>query len=260
MPRKPRVYAESKTYHVMMRGNERKTIFLDDEDQIRFLDTLHVKKKKGEFNLYAYCLMGNHVHLILSEGIDPLSLSMRRINTSFASYFNKKYKRVGHVFQDRFRSEPIESDSYLLAAIRYVHNNPVKAGITKSPWQYRWSSYQLYLTDHTSDLVDCKNVLDIFSTDTRQAIKAFCDYSIQDSDEELIDLHQNSIEDLEETGRDIIKKCLEHHAIALDTINRKEHTTLRNQLIKELKTVPGLSIRHIARLLDINRNVIQRIK
>jgi len=120
MPRSARVLSETGVYHVMLRGNERKDIFIDDEDKVRFLDMLYAKRERESYYLYSYCLMDNHVHLVLKEANDSISRIMRRITTSYAGYFNRKYKRSGHLFQDRYKSENVESDSYLLTVIRYI--------------------------------------------------------------------------------------------------------------------------------------------
>ena len=105
MPRQKRKISESKTYHVMVRGNERKKIFLDDEDHEKFFDIL-CKKITGENSiLFAFCLMDNHVHMIIDEGYGNISVIMQKINLCYACYFNKKYGRVGHLFQDRFKAK-----------------------------------------------------------------------------------------------------------------------------------------------------------
>lgn len=93
---------------------------------------LYIGKKKSKYEMYAWCLMNNHVHLLLKEGIEPISTTMKRIGVSFVWYYNGKYNTNGHLFQDRFKSEKVESDQYLLTVIRYIHQNPVKAGIVKS--------------------------------------------------------------------------------------------------------------------------------
>jgi len=131
MPRCARSLSETGVYHVMLRGNERKDIFMDDEDKARFLDVLYTKREHDSYYLYSYCLMDNHVHLVIKEGNDSISRIMRRITTSYAGYFNRKYKRAGHLFQDRYKSENVESDSYLLTVIRYLHQDTEKAGLAK---------------------------------------------------------------------------------------------------------------------------------
>lgn len=175
MARLPRIHSASAVYHIMLRGNEKHAIFLDDEDRIRFLDTLKIKKEENKFELYAYCLMDNHVHLLLNEKDSPIARIMKCINVSYAIYFNKKYNRVGHLFQDRFRSEAIDQDSYLLSAARYIHNNPVKAGIIESPEKYKWSSYISYCNGRNiSDLVDTHFLLEMYSKNPDRVVKEFC--------------------------------------------------------------------------------------
>ena len=128
----------------MLRGINRQQIFEDDEDYCRFLRTLAKYQEECGYNLYGYCLMPNHVHLVLREGKQPLEIIMRRIGASFVYWYNAKYVRTGHLFQDRFKSEPVESDAYLLTVIRYVHWNPVKAGLCSVPEAYPYSSYPRY--------------------------------------------------------------------------------------------------------------------
>ena len=123
MPRQRRKKGEYNTYHVIQRGNERKNIFLFDEDRERFIETLLRMKEKYNFLVYTYCLMDNHYHLIIYDNGNDISQLMKSINTSYAIYFNRVYKRCGHLFQDRFRSELIEDDNYLLEVSRYIHNN-----------------------------------------------------------------------------------------------------------------------------------------
>lgn len=140
MPRHAREKAESGVFHVMLRGIDRQVIFQDDEDCEKFLQSLAACQKTTPFTLYAYCLMGNHVHLLLREGDETLSQLIKRLGIRYVYWYNWKYKRTGHLFQDRFRSEPVEDDAYFLSALRYIYQNPVKAGICKQPEEYPWSS------------------------------------------------------------------------------------------------------------------------
>jgi putative transposase len=126
MSRNQRRLSKTGIYHVMLRGNEKKNVFIDDEDKIKIIEVIENKKREKNFYLYAYCVMDNHIHLVIKEGAESISGIIKRIFVSYAMYFNKKYKRVGHVFQDRFKSEVVESDSYLLGLIKYVHKNPEK--------------------------------------------------------------------------------------------------------------------------------------
>lgn len=160
MPRVSRQLSETGIYHVMLRGNERRKIFLSDEDRKRFIEILSEKSRENEFSVLAYCLMDNHVHLLIREGKNQIDRVMKRIGVSYVYYFNKKYKRTGHLFQDRFKSEPINDDRYLLAAVRYIHNNPVKALIVQEPDRYQWSSYNAYISkDNTGSGITDRDLI-----------------------------------------------------------------------------------------------------
>ncbi len=180
----------------MIRGNAKKDIFLDDEDKTRFIEILSEKNKERKFVIYAYCLTGNHVHLLINEGSDEIGTIMKRINISYVYYFNKKYVRTGHLFQDRFKSEGIENDAYLLAAVRYIHNNPVKAGIVKNIEEYKWSSYSIYTeTKKQNNSINNRFILEMFLNDIEKSTKLFIDYSkIQDDGHQLMELQEDNVE------------------------------------------------------------------
>lgn len=140
MSRGARMKSRSGIYHVMLRGANRQEIFHDDEDCIKFLDIIGKYKMKSGLEVYAWCLMNNHVHLLLKEGNEDISITMKRIGVSFVCHYNWKYKTTGHLFQDRFKSENVETNKYLFTVIRYIHQNPVKAGIVNRVDDWRWSS------------------------------------------------------------------------------------------------------------------------
>lgn len=154
MPRIARKIATSGIYHIMLRGINRQDIFTDDTDRNRFLQFLEnlqfdyddQGRIAGQnYTIYAYCLMSNHVHLLYRQGTEEVDQSMKRLEVSYAQYFNKKYGRTGHFFQDRFKSEPCEDFSYFLTLLRYIHQNPIKAGITHYAEEYPWSSWNEYI-------------------------------------------------------------------------------------------------------------------
>ena len=132
MSRQKRDRSSTGVYHIMLRGINRGDIFLEDDDKDVFLNILLQKKSKGEYTLHAYCLMDNHLHLLIQEKKDDIARIMKRIGITYVSYFNKKYQRIGPLFQDRYKSEKVENDGYLLTAMRYIHNNPVAAGLVKN--------------------------------------------------------------------------------------------------------------------------------
>lgn len=262
MPRRARIQSQSRVYHVMMRGNERKNIFLNDEDKAKFLDIIYEKKKVSRFNLYAYCLMDNHIHLIISENKDSLARIMKRVNTSYAYYFNKTYIRIGHLFQDRFRSEPIENDNYLLAAARYVHNNPVKANMVKNVEDYKWSSYKLYLeVSRRSNIIDKDMIFGIFSEDKEKAIEAFKEFTNKPNSDEFLEYKEDDIDRMnEEESKDFVANYLKANNIGINTLKTKDGLGFRVELIKELKQKSNVSVRNIAKLLGITRGRVQEVK
>lgn len=162
MARKLRVWWPGAGYHIMSRGNHRLEIFRDDEDRQVFLSMLTQVKEKHPFKLHAYCLMSNHVHFHLETiEADPGKI-MKLLNMKYAIFFNKKYRFVGQLMQGRFRAEVVEDDRYFLALNRYIHLNPVEAGIVLRPEDYRWSSYNAYVENISPFLVDTEKTLSYF--------------------------------------------------------------------------------------------------
>lgn len=263
MPRFKREISETGIYHVMTRGNGRNNIFIDKEDKEKYLRILHEKKEESNYILYAYCIMTNHSHLVIRELNKPLPDIMKRINISYALYFNKKYDRVGHVFQDRYLSEPIEDDSYLLTAVRYVHNNPIKANITNSLHEYPWSSYRDYIRGTDNNLVDTEFILSFFSDDINKRIKLFKEFSIKDNNDKLID-----IDDVEKElaikdhydAKIYIRNYLIDNGLKLEDLKKVEFVDKRNELILYLRQNSDLSIRKIAQILNIGRNMVANAK
>lgn len=135
MPRTAREKSKSGIYHVIIRGANRQEIFHDDQDCLRFLETLERYKSKTEIKIYGWCLMNNHIHLLIEEGKEELATTMKRIGVSFVWYYNWKYNTTGHLFQDRYRSEKVESNEYLITVNRYIHQNPVKARLVRKPYE-----------------------------------------------------------------------------------------------------------------------------
>ena len=213
--------------------------------------------------MYAYCLMDNHIHLLVNEGNDEIARIMKRINVSYAYYFNKKYQRVGHLFQDRFKSEAIEDDTYLLAAVRYLHNNPVKAGMVNYPGEYKWSSYNLYVNDADfRDIIEEQFILGMFSEDKQKAVKLFIDYSQQGHEDSFLEYQEKAKDDKaiqsEQNAIKFIADYLQEKNLGIDDLRFARNVQIRNDLIVELKGRTRLSVRQIAGVLGIGRNIVQR--
>lgn len=145
MPRTIRKKSHSNIYHVILRSVNRQQIFYDAEDYQRFLNLLVRFRTQCGYKLHAYCLMGNHIHLLMQTQDEDLSLIFRRIGASYVYWYNAKYNRTGHLFQDRYKSEPVDSERYYLTVLRYIIRNPVKAGICIRPEDYEYSSGKEYI-------------------------------------------------------------------------------------------------------------------
>jgi len=141
MARPLRIEFNGAVYHITSRGNEKKAIFNDNKDRLIFLKILYKVKKEFNWLCHAYCLMNNHYHLVIETPDGNLSRGMRQLNGIYTQKFNKKYDRVGHLFQGRYKAILIEKDSHLLEVCRYVVLNPVRAGLVRKPEQWQWSSY-----------------------------------------------------------------------------------------------------------------------
>lgn len=146
--RRARKISISGIYHTIMRGIDKQNIFYDDADRILFMSLLEKYLKKYHIDDFAYVLLDNHVHLLIKDNSQKLSSFMQSLYSQYALKFNKKYDRVGHLFQDRFFSEPVEDDEYLLTVFRYILKNPQLAGLGKIHF-YKWSSYSAYKSNKT---------------------------------------------------------------------------------------------------------------
>lgn len=242
MARAARTKSSSGVYHVMVRGINRQNIFQDDEDKCVFLDRLSCYKNECGVKLYAYCLMSNHVHLLLSESEKPLNEFMKKLGTSYSYRYNRKYDRVGHLFQDRYKSEPVDNDSYFLTVLRYIHQNPQKAGITP----FSWTSYEYY--ENSSGIIDSDFALSLFTA--RGELLSFLS---EETEEKCPDIEEDGRLTDEKAAKMIcsiakVKDCRQLQDVEVGK---------RNRIIKELKSA-RLSIRQIERLTGINRGIVAR--
>ena len=220
MARTARVRSESGYYHVILKGNGRQILFECDADRLEFLELLSDSFRESNITLLAWCLMDNHVHLLVEDAHEVLSSAMQKVATTYALQYNTRSGHIGHVFQQRFRSFPIEGDSYLLEVMRYIHNNPVKAR-TASAASYRWSSHHEFLGESLwgQRFANTRLLLGMLG-----GVDGFASFSL----DELPPSRLKSVE----RGR-------------------------RDAVLLELKRA-GLSIRQIERLTGIGRNIVAR--
>ena len=151
MGRRPRIHYNGAIYHVMSRGVDRRAVFVDDADRLKFLSELDRLCGETSVRVLAYCLMGNHFHLALQVADIPLSAFMQRLLTSYATYFNQRHARTGHLFEGRHLAKLCLDDAYLQRVIRYIHQNPVRAGFVSKARDWPWSSVHRFADDGSGD-------------------------------------------------------------------------------------------------------------
>lgn len=163
MARRPRLFAPGLLYHVIVRGNQRRKTFLNDTDYQAYIERLGRYRRKYGHTIHAYCLMPNHVHLLIESGTEPLGKFMQGLQQSYSQYFNLRHHKSGHVFQGRYKAIVCQQDEYLLQLIRYIHLNPVRAGMVKAAEKYSYSGHRAYLEGKGSEIIDPRKVLSMLS-------------------------------------------------------------------------------------------------
>lgn len=154
MPRTRRHLIPSSFYHIMARGNNKNKVFKTPSDYYLYISLIKKYKKELPFNLFHYCLMPNHIHMLIqTKSADDFSLFMKKISLAYFHYFRKKYGWVGHFWQDRFKSQPVGNNEYFIQCGKYIELNPVRAGLVKSPEEYYFSSYRFYSQGVKNDLI-----------------------------------------------------------------------------------------------------------
>lgn len=247
MARQARKRSNTGIYHVMLRGIDKRDIFLDDEDREKFIENIIKAKEVGNFEIYGYCLMDNHVHLLIKED-EEIGTSIKRITVGYVGWHNNKYERTGHLFQNRYKSEPVETESYLIIVLRYIHQNPVKAGIVKKLESYQWSSYKQYLLAYQ----DQNSFIDT------QLIKAYF-IKIEDFISNMN--AKNNDECLEyrlvkKYNDDTFKRIIYKKYVIDDLV--KLPIKERNKIINDIYNEMDVSIRQLSRVLGVGKSVVER--
>jgi REP element-mobilizing transposase RayT len=175
MARPPRLQAPGTLHHLIARGNERRDVFRGDADRGDYLERIALYRERFGFRLYAYCLMPNHVHLAVEQGPAPLSAFMHALQSSYTQQFNRRYGRVGHLFQGRYKSFLVDCDRYFVALVRYIHENPIKAGIVRQSDVYPWSSDRFFRKGLGPPWLDLDRALALLGPTRREAIRRYRD-------------------------------------------------------------------------------------
>ncbi len=257
MPRIPRMnqIRWTNTHHVILRSINHQDIFYDDLDRKKFLKTIIKTKEKYEYELYAYVLMENHIHVLLNDNQNNLSKIIQSLATSYAIYFNKKYDRIGHVFYNRFKSKNIETEMYFLRTLRYIHFNPEKTGICSFE-KYEWSSYLQYFKQ--SKIIDQKTVIQLFENNLTTFKEFHNEYRNSSAQICLDSVEMEENNKAKMTDDVAIQKIKEHlninNLVTIQNYNRKK----RDEIIKEISTIEKIERKQLARILGLNERTIYR--
>ena len=243
MSRTARQKSGTDIYHVILRAINRQQIFYDEEDYETFISLLDRFKEVSHYEIYAYCLMGNHIHLLIRTPEEPLDKVFRRIGASFVYWYNLKYQRAGHLFQDRYISEAVEDDRYFLTVLRYILRNPVKAGLCSSPAEYPYSNINDFLSGKSLTIPSDISGSDLVS------------FILQDQDEPCMDISEAHRKGVTETAaKEMIRREFGEASPVLNAENRESVEQSIQRLSEE-----GVSVRQLSRLTGISKSIIERI-
>ena len=246
MSRTARQPSATGVYHVILRGINRQRIFEDEEDYERFLFLLDHYKTICGYELYAYCLMPNHIHILIKEGKEPLSTVFRRLGTSFVYWYNLKYDRSGHLFQDRYKSEVVEDDAYFLTALRYFHRNPVKCGLCNDPGEYPYSSFPHYFD---SIMIDSEYALGLLE---KEEFLLFNEKAAEDS---CMDVTEKSVRRITD-GK--LKKILAERGQCENVSQFQALPEGKKTSLLQLLLSSGGSIRQVSRLTGTSFGIVRK--
>ncbi len=250
MPRTARGKSMSGIYHIMLRGIYKQIIFEDDEDMRKFIEVMSKYKHISNFELYGYCLMDNHIHLLIKESAEPISMIIKRLSSSFVYWYNRKYERCGHLFQERYKSEAVENETYFLTVLRYIHQNPIKAGLSQKAEEYKWSSASDYL--RISTMVNISYALGLFSKDRTRAVLLFEKHMNEPADDKCMEKGHNLKTDQE------VRSIFAGYGIGdIDELKKFEASS-RNELIRTIKKTDGITVRQLSRITGISKSLIDR--
>lgn len=280
MARKLRIEYPGAFYHVMARGNNREFILQNDEDKELYLYLIKKYKERYYFNIYAYCIMDNHVHLLIETADVPLSKIMQGIQQSFTQTYNRKYERTGHVFQQRYKALLCDRDSYLLQLVKYIHYNPVEACIGEG-LSYRWSSHQEYLNANEKSVIEVKLILQMLGQDISGGLSEYKKFMSDDEDKLDINEFLLNIEEIhikqqqsqqmksvtpiaKHSVMDIVKCVCESTGLSIEEITKRSKS---KKYVNARKAITLLCAKHtditnidIGRIVKLSPSVIARIK
>lgn len=241
MARKPRLHYPGACYHVILRGNGGQDIFFHKQDRSKFFFLLQEGIEKYKHRIHAYCLMTNHVHLAVQVGDIPLSRIIQNVSFRYTRYINRRRNQVGHLFQGRYKAILIDADSFLLELVRYIHNNPVRAGMVKLPEKYLWSSHTAYLGKGSVPWLTTDWILSRFATEERHARELYRDFVLAGRDEGLRkEFYQGNSE-----GRILGEDSFAEEALSKASQKNSRKTTLEH-VLREVCREYGIGIEELS--------------
>jgi REP element-mobilizing transposase RayT len=244
--RKPRAKSSSGIYHIILHGINRQSIFEDDEDRLKLIEALAKYKEISQCRIFAYCLMDNHAHILLQENQEPIGMMIQRVSSSYVIWYNGKHDRCGHLFQERFKSEAVETDRYFLTVLRFIHQNPIKAKITNDVADYKWSSYSEYT--ERRQIVDIEYALTMFSDKPAEAVGRFLQFSREVNGDACLEIPEIKVNVRDDDLRQMVR-----HQFGIDAIKIcNEMREKQDDILRVMKEVDGTSIRQIARITGLS--------
>ena len=263
MPRQARKESGTGIFHVMMRGINHQNIFEDEEDNYQFINTLDRMRLRydGEGNAcgrnccyYAYCLMGNHFHLLIRERDERVGETIKRIASSYVYYYNRKYGRDGHLFKERFKSEPVNDMEYFTVLLRYIHQNPVKAGIVEKVKDYEFSSWGEY----DGSVEPVFQICDVNTVLNRITFKELEEWGNDPLDDDVQCLEIEKKIYSKPSDDQVLLQIKDATGAATSTAFQQLPDEVKRNVLKQLKG-SGASHRQLERLTGVGRGLIQKL-
>lgn len=254
MPRQSRKQSETEIYHIMIRGINKEYVFKNNTYKRYFKDGIERSEKSGLFEVISWCIMDNHAHLLVKASLMDLSKAVKIMCLKHAAYYNASENRIGPVFGDRYRSEVVENDVYLLQVLRYIFNNPVKARLVKTPKDYPWSNYNSFL--HEDSLRKEAKKMSIMALFNHN-IAAFTDFIRQIDKNEYLETKEDLEKYRIEAGQDIIQEYFKSKGI----VNEKElriNSEWIDELVQKMLVGSKLTLRQVAKLTGLSVSLVYK--
>ena len=242
-----RIKSDTDIYHIMIRGNNKQTIFHSSEDYQRFLGLMNQKTSEKCITIYAWCLMPNHVHLLVKEKSEPMAKIFISMLTGYSAWYNKKYEHIGHVFQGRYKSQAVEDQTYFLRVFRYIHRNPLEANLCDKMEDYPYSSFFQYFSSERYK--DDDTILNLMS---KKNLERY--HFEKDSDSDFLDINNEEISYEEKIVDLIMKVGLDINISEVKSLPRDQRTMVLQKLL-----LAGIPYRVICSSTGISMSVVRAV-